>query len=359
MTRERLEELLQGFSSLTIALVGDLFLDRYLEIDSSQPVYSLETGLEAYQVRRVRNSPGAMGTVMNNLQALGVMQMLPVTVVGDDGHAYDLIKELRLMRVDPCFSLHDATRLTPTYTKPMLRHADGQWRELNRLDVRTAEPVSEQLIERLLVNVSAAFHRADGMIVVDQSLDHDSGVVGPEVRARLAELARDVPDKILLIDSRKNLARFQCGILKPNLGELMAAAADLGVQVLSGGDRAIENEIQHAAQALTSRTGRPIFCTRGELGISVISPGGERMDIPGYPVQGPIDIVGAGDSATAGIMATLLAGGDAREAATVGNLVASITVRQIGTTGTASPEQVLARWDEVHANAAGKSNNSR
>jgi hypothetical protein len=34
------------------------------------------------------------------------------------------------------------------------------------------------------------------------------------------------------------------------------------------------------------------------------------------------------------------------EAATVGNLVASITVQQLGTTGTATPEQVRARWGE-------------
>jgi sugar/nucleoside kinase (ribokinase family) len=64
-------------------------------------------------------------------------------------------------------------------------------------------------------------------------------------------------------------------------------------------------------------------------------------------VTGPIDIVGAGDSATAGIVLTLLAGGTELEAATAANLVASITVQQLGTTGTASPAQVLARFDEV------------
>ena len=57
-----------------------------------------------------------------------------------------------------------------------------------------------------------------------------------------------------------------------------------------------------------------------------------------------MDIVGAGDSTTAGIVCALLAGMDRREAAATGNLVASITVQQLGTTGTASPAQVLARW---------------
>ena len=70
--------------------------------------------------------------------------------------------------------------------------------------------------------------------------------------------------------------------------------------------------------------------------------------VPGYPVKGPIDIVGAGDSATAGILSALLSGATPMEAAALGNLVASITVQQLGTTGTASPEQVRARWNECY-----------
>ena len=37
----------------------------------------------------------------------------------------------------------------------------------------------------------------------------------------------------------------------------------------------------------------------------------------------------------------------AHQKAMFGNLVASITVQQIGTTGTATPEQIIARWREV------------
>jgi hypothetical protein len=35
------------------------------------------------------------------------------------------------------------------------------------------------------------------------------------------------------------------------------------------------------------------------------------------------------------------------EAATIGNIVASITIQQIGVTGTATPEQVLERFKQV------------
>jgi sugar/nucleoside kinase (ribokinase family) len=81
------------------------------------------------------------------------------------------------------------------------------------------------------------------------------------------------------------------------------------------------------------------------------SPGAELRhsftDIPAYPVSGPIDICGAGDSCSAGIACAMVSGLTHEQAAAFGNLVASITIQQIGVTGTATPAQVRARWREV------------
>ena len=116
---DSLESVLAALPGLSIGLVGDLFLDRYLEIDPQMHELSIETGLEAYQITRVRNSPGALGTVMNNLAALGVGRLTPVSVLGDDGQAYDLLRALERMPVDAAHLLRDDERLTPTYTKPL------------------------------------------------------------------------------------------------------------------------------------------------------------------------------------------------------------------------------------------------
>src|SRR5438477_6652063 len=140
LTSERIEAILRTLPRLTIGLVGDLFLDRYLQLAPGSHELSIETGLEAYQIERVRNSPGALGTVMNNLAALGVGLLVPVTAIGDDGHGYDLLKELRKLPVDPSSILCLPNRLTPTYTKPLRQEASGEWRELNRVDFRTRGP---------------------------------------------------------------------------------------------------------------------------------------------------------------------------------------------------------------------------
>ncbi|HEY4311974.1 MAG TPA: PfkB family carbohydrate kinase [Pirellulales bacterium] len=340
---ERLTSVLAELPKLSIGLVGDLFLDRYLEIDPEMNELSIETGLEAYQITRIRNNPGALGTVMNNLAALGVGQMTPVTVLGDDGQAYDLLRALERMPVDAGHIIRDADRLTPTYTKPLRRAADGVWQELNRIDLRNKSALGAATQERLFDELATVFAATDGLIVLDQVNEEGWGVIGPAVREHLAQLAEAAPDKLMFIDSRAHIARFRRGTLKPNVHECLAA--------LGRPSTGSANEPITAARDFARLTGCQLYCTVGERGILVADTTGDPVLADGYPVHGPVDVVGAGDSATAGIVLALLAGATRLEAAAVGNLVASITVQQLGTTGTASPAQVLARWQAVYGAA--------
>src|ERR687885_2403692 len=96
-----IERVLERAPGLTVGVVGDLFLDRYLDLDAALTEPSLETGLDAYQVVRVRPTPGAAGTILNNLVALGVRQVYAIAVIGDDGEGYELRRALSdLGRVD-------------------------------------------------------------------------------------------------------------------------------------------------------------------------------------------------------------------------------------------------------------------
>ena len=72
MTLERLQELFARFEGLRITVAGDLFLDRWYEIDTALNEPSVETGITAYQVVKKRSAAGAAGTVINNLSAMGV-----------------------------------------------------------------------------------------------------------------------------------------------------------------------------------------------------------------------------------------------------------------------------------------------
>src|SRR5437660_511231 len=134
MLDQILETILGRIPALRMAVVGDLFLDRYLDIDARLTEPSIETGLDAYQVTRVRSAPGAAGTVINNLAALGVGRIVPIAIVGDDGEGFELGQALdRLRVVDRKCIVCDSSRRTPTYIKPMLEEPGKPARELHRL----------------------------------------------------------------------------------------------------------------------------------------------------------------------------------------------------------------------------------
>src|SRR5947207_14085078 len=95
MNPARFSAITARYPRLRIGVVGDFCLDRYLEIDPAKAETSIETGLPVYNVVRVRSQPGAAGTILNNLVALGVGKLYPVGFAGDDGEGYELLRCLR------------------------------------------------------------------------------------------------------------------------------------------------------------------------------------------------------------------------------------------------------------------------
>src|SRR6187200_982670 len=121
MTPERLAGLSSRFGRLRIAVVGDFCLDRYLEIDPSKSETSIETGLEVYNVVKVRSQPGAAGTILNNLVALGIGEIIPVGFCGEDGEGFELLAALKSKpNVSLTHFLQTPERRTFTYCKPLI-----------------------------------------------------------------------------------------------------------------------------------------------------------------------------------------------------------------------------------------------
>jgi bifunctional ADP-heptose synthase (sugar kinase/adenylyltransferase) len=337
LTTALIEHILTALPRKSVGLLGDLFLDRYFDIDPKLDEPSVETGKTAYQVTRVRSYPGALGTVLNNLAALGVGTIRPVTLIGDDGEGYELrqaLKAIPAVKMDGVLTAPD--RRTPTYTKPMYGTE-----ELNRLDIKNRTPAAAAYVERIVAKLEELWDQIDAWIVLDQVSEEDCGVVTAGVRERLEELAEKMPAKFVLADSRGRIGRFRNVCLKPNSREMFETFwAESGLPENRYNDGAV-------ADWLRDRTGRAVFCTCGEDGILLAAVGNDPVYVRTHEVTGPIDVCGAGDSCSAGITCAMTVGATPGQAAAFGNLVASITIQQIGVTGTATPDQVRARWKEV------------
>ncbi len=100
MTPERLDEILAKVPALKIALLGNVFLDKYFDIDPRLAEVSVETGKQAHQVVGIRCYGGAGGSVAQKLTALGVGWVPAITVIGADGEGYDLKAALQRDRID-------------------------------------------------------------------------------------------------------------------------------------------------------------------------------------------------------------------------------------------------------------------
>ena len=103
MSPRRLREIIDRFPRLRIAVVGDFFLDKYLDVDPALAEISLETGKTANQVVSKRHSPGAAGTVVCNVSALGVGALHAVPHGGPLGaqcaHAVEVGTQLQPLAV--------------------------------------------------------------------------------------------------------------------------------------------------------------------------------------------------------------------------------------------------------------------
>lgn len=340
MNRERLQALLGRFGEISIALVGDLFLDRWYEIDPTLDEPSLETGLTAHQVVRKRSAPGAGGNVLSTVSALGVGKIYAVSFVGSDGDGWELLERLHERRVNTDYVLCSPEVVTPVYLKPLFMR-NGALEEGNRLDVKNFRRTPEDIQRRLIENMREVAEKVDAVILLDQLNETDFGVVTSALREAAAQLAEEKPELLIFADSREFIHAFRNVTIKCNNHE----ALRLTGRMEADEDALDPKEIFACMDELAGRTGKPVFITCNKYGCAVDDGGVKRM-VETARQEGEIDVCGAGDACTAGTVAALCAGASRAEAAFIGCLASGVTVRKLGQTGTASPQEVLALFDE-------------
>jgi rfaE bifunctional protein kinase chain/domain len=329
MNAARFQTITEKYPQLAIAVVGDFCLDRYLEIDPSKQEISIETGLPVYNVTNVRSQPGAAGTILNNLAALGIGKILPVGFAGEDGEGFELWRALEArpgVRLD--YFARTRQRRTFTYCKPLILQPNKPPIELNRLDSKNWTP-TPALLQGLLINsVLKLAATADALIILDQVDLPETGVVSKRLLEAVGNLTTTDPDLLVLADSRRGLRNYPPVTFKMNAAELSA---------LTGAKKELSlDEIKAAAATLAREHARNVFVTLAEQGLLGASPKGQVEHVPALPLRGQIDIVGAGDAVTANLTAALTAGADLRESLEIAGAAASVVIHQLGTTGTAS-----------------------
>lgn len=331
MNAKVINKILKDQKQPVITVFGDFCLDKYLYIDAIRDELSVETGLPAFQVAQKKLYAGAAGTITNNLRGLGA-EVCCVGILGDDGDGYELERCLKTVGAETRFMVHTDDRNTCTYEKP-IRCQNGSEAEINRLDIRNFTKTPMPLQEKLIENLERVVGESHAVIICDQFEEEDLAAVTVHVRDALGNMAKAYNEVIFYADSRRYVDKFHNCIIKCNQKEI-ARIFDVG-----SGTVDTDTALEYAAR-LYKRNGKPVYVTLGEYGSIVFD--GYPHKIPSFRVEGPLDIVGAGDAFNAAAVFALAKGASFEEAALVGNAASSIVIKQIRVTGTAKLPDIIS-----------------
>ena len=315
ITRSRLVALLEGARDKRIAVIGDAMLDVYLSGDVDR--ISPEAPVPVVRVRERRHALGGAANVAQNVVAIGAACDL-VAAIGSD-RAGETLRAMLDVVAGGSGSLVAVGRCTTQKTRVLARS-----QQLVRVDEEDDGDLDGADMQRILDAVRAAAADADAIVLED----YNKGVlIPPVIRAAIeVGIARKVP---IVVDPKfKNFFAYGgATIFKPNRRELEAA---LGA--------AMDVDHPDAVPATLQRLGvEHILLTLGDRGMALFSGGGEIARVPTVARE-VYDVVGAGDTVTAYLAATMAAGATALEAATIANIAAGIEVGKLGAVSVTAAE---------------------
>ena len=335
MKEARLQEIFSRYGTLHMTLIGDFCLDRYLDIDPSRTEISIETGKEVYNVQKTRAYPGAAGTVLNNLVALGVGQVSIIGFCGKDAEGWQLRQCLESIPQAVLNGFHASeSRNTFTYTKPLIHHPGKEPEELNRLDQKNWSPTPDALSALFCSELRRIAPKTDAILIMDQVDLSETGVLTRSVRECLGNIQKTQQNLLMIADSRQGLGAYPPLGYKMNLDELSRLSQQSTFTNMS--------DIHQTAAAFADKNTYPVWVSMSEKGILAAYPNQEPIHASSLPLNGPIDVVGAGDTVTANLAMALKSGATQREALEISMMAASCVIHQLGKTGVATQGDLLS-----------------
>jgi rfaE bifunctional protein kinase chain/domain len=323
--RDRLLDLLDRFDQVRALVVGDLTVDEF--VTGQVERLSREAPVLILRHESTRQVPGGGANAVYNLAALGG-QVKAVGFVGDDPQGVALRQIFEAAQIDTQGILIDRDR--PTVTKSRISgHArQSVTQQIVRIDRKSDALPRLDLQQQLADYIRQQLAQVDVVVCSDYG---DGTLTAPVIEAAL-----DHP--LSVIDTQVDLHRYAgATIFTPNLPEAELAA---GYAIATP-----ERLSQGGSDLLALTRAHYMLITRGEDGMSLFDPQGGEWAIPAFNRTDVFDVTGAGDTVAAALALALALGATPWDGAVLGNLAASIVVRQFGTATTTVAELRSALTD--------------
>ncbi len=313
---QELAELIKGFGSPQVTLVGDFMLDRYVYGDTDR--LSQEAPVPVLKVVRSESRTGGAGNVAAGIVSLGG-RVSCIGLLGTDARAAELAGLLSEKGADISSLLHLPDRPTTVKTRyiGLAQHKNAQ--QMIRVDEEVVENISDETQQSLIDAVIEKL--ADSSVLSLQ--DHNKGLFTDDGTPKLIAAAKKAGAKIVvdpaLID---DYGRYRgATLLTPNRFE---AAMATGIQISDAASLA-----QAAQSILDTTEAEAVMITLDREGIFLLRRGQDGERILAKP-RSVYDGTGAGDAVLAMLSVAIAEGCDFAEAAALANIAGGLEVERFG-----------------------------
>lgn len=285
---------------------------------------------------------GTASNAANNISSINGGKVGAIGVLGDDYYGGVLIKTLNEHKINTDFMVVDKTRKTTTKTRISGSCSQSITQQIVRIDRQTKEPISPEIEAKIIENIERAVPMYDGVILSDYHL----GCLTENV-IRAAISAAKKHGKIIVADIQKDMEKYK-GVtaITPNqpdtekflgyfikdeetlkrAGADLSRKLDLEYTLITRGEKGMvlfentaktdmkaKDAANEACRAECEAKSEPLMAT-----------------VPAFNKKEVFDVTGAGDTVVAAFTLALCAKMSAKEAMVIGNLAASIVIRQFG-----------------------------
>lgn len=330
--KEKLVSCIKKISEPKVLVIGDLALDEMIYGDAER--ISREAPVLILQHTKTKLILGGASNAAHNSATLNNGKVGVIGVSGDDYYSELLFDTFDRANIDCSKIVKDKTRKTIVKTRISGSITTSITQQIVRVDRQSKGEISKDTEEKIIKNIEKVLPDYDAVILSNYHI----GTLTDKIVQFTTELANKL-GKIVVVDAQKDLGTYKnITSMTPNLPD---TEKSVGFEIET------EEDLKKAGAKLLSETNaKAVLITCGADGMFVAEPGDKYTKIPVFNKSEVFDVTGAGDTVTAVYSLALAAGIEPVYSAIIGNVAASLVVRQFGC-ATTTVDELLTAVEEL------------
>ncbi len=330
--REKLISYTKQISAPKVLVVGDLALDEMIYGDAER--ISREAPVLILQHTKTKLILGGASNAAHNVSTLNNGKVGVIGVAGDDYYSELLFDTFDAANIDCSKIVQDKTRKTIVKTRISGSITTSITQQIVRVDRQSKGNISAETEDKIIKNIEKVLPEYDAVILSNYHI----GSLTDRIIDFTINYANEL-GKVVVVDAQKDLSQYKnVTSMTPNLPD---TENSVGFSIET------EEDLKKAGRKLLDAThAKSVLITCGADGMFVAEAGDKYTKIPVFNKSEVFDVTGAGDTVTAVYSLALAAGIEPVYSAIIGNVAASIVVRQFGC-ATTTVDELLAAVEKL------------